>query len=156
MRGAIRYASLLFAPLWAYIAIVYALDAFNPDANILDTHVDPGFTGMFVLALFIFLLTVPLAALTALLAFVEMLVARRWAWRALLPTLPVGFVLLALWVNTSSTSLAFQMRQSYGWSPSYWYFVYECCVAIAFTAAVIVEVIIFFRFAPERRRSGAN
>jgi hypothetical protein len=155
MRGIIRYAPLLFVPLWAYIAVVYALDAFNPNANILDTHVDPGITGAFVQAVLFFLLTVPLAALTALLAFVERLVARRWAWRALLPTLAVGFIPLALWVNTS-TSLAYQIQQSYGWSGSDWLFFRECCVAVAFTWAVVVEVIIFFAFAPERRRNAAN
>lgn len=149
MRRIFRYAGLLFAPLWAYIAVVYTLDAFNPNANILDTHVDPGITGMFVLAVLILLLTVPLAALTALLAFVESLVARRWVWSALLPTLAVGFVPLAFWVNTSS-SLAYQIQQSYGWSGSDWFFVKECCVALAFTWAVIVEALIFFRYSPAR------
>lgn len=156
MRSIIRYAALLFAPLWAYIAVVYALDAFNPNANILDSHFDLGITGMYLLAVLIVLLTVPLAAITALLAFVERLVARRWAWHALLPALAVGFVLLAVWVETSN-SLAYQMQQVYGWSSSYyWFFVRECCVALAFTLAVIVEGTIIFRLAPERRRSGAN
>lgn len=148
-----RYVALAVAIAWAIVAVIYWLDLFEPNANILDSHVSPGITGPYIISMMLILLSVPYALALALVAIGETLATRRWTWRALLPILAFCGIALAIWLNATDYRfvLAYTLEHNYGWSTNALVIVPEIAVGLACGVGAVLLFIYAWVIAPHSR-----
>lgn len=137
---------------WLYVAVLTGLELLPRES--FPGELDPGLVLLLLLLPYYAAtwLSLPLAVVTALLAVAERLLARRWAWRVLLPILAVAVMLPAAWIlpislissPTNYDNLLVTMQQHVGWSNSSYYLAVYTGVAVAFALGAMLEWVFVF------------